>query len=373
MGYERDNVARMQGYAYGEQPADTGVVKLNTNENPFPPSPAVAMALAAFDVADLRRYPKALADSVRSAAGDAFGVDAEDVVVTNGGDEGLRLAITTFVDPSRTFGMASPSYSLYPVLVDIHGCRIADVPLEADWTPPSDFASKLNGAGVQLACLVNPHAPSGALLSANAIATIAESLDGVLLVDEAYVDFVDPGAGHDLTPLIAHFDNLLLLRTLSKGYSLAGLRVGFLIGCAGLIEPIRDKTRDSYNVDALSQSLAEAALTDQPYARQCWQAVRAERRALTGALRSRGFHVGDSQANFILAEPPGPPCPTAAELFSHLRTKGVFVRYFDQPRLRDCLRITVGAPEENARLLEAVDAIRRRVSGPRPVGKAPLT
>lgn len=349
MTYVRANIARMQGYVYGEQPDGADVVKLNTNENPYPPSPAVARALADFDVASLRRYPPATADALGRTAAEAFGVAAENIVVTNGGDEGLRLALTTFVDPGATFGMATPSYSLYPVLAAVQDCVTAAIPLDDDWLPPPDFATRLNAANARLTCLVNPHAPSGVLLAAEAVSAIAEALNGVLLVDEAYVDFVDPDAGHDLAPLIRDHDNVLLLRTLSKGYSLAGLRVGFLMGSPGLIEPIRAKTRDSYNVDAISQSLASAALTDREYAARCQSAVRNERARLTRALQDRGCVVPDSQANFVLAG-----LPEAASVFQHLRERGILVRHFDQPRLADRLRITVGTPEENAKLLAAM-------------------
>ena len=352
MSYERSNVARMTGYAYGEQPAGTDVVKLNTNENPYPPSPTVAEALADFDVATLRRYPPATADDLRGVLAGRLGVEPGNVVATNGGDEGLRLAITTFVDPGATLGLAEPSYSLYPVLAAVQDCAVAKVALDADWKPPADLARRLNAAGARLTCLVNPHAPSGVLLDGETIGQIAKELDGVLLVDEAYVDFADPERGHDLAPLIRRHDNLLLLRTLSKGYSLAGLRVGFLIGDAGLVEPIRVKTRDSFNVGTLAQSIATAALADPDHAERSWRAIRNERTRLADALRAQGWFVPESQANFVLARKPG-----AAEVFRSLRERGIFVRYFDHPGLVDCLRITVGRDDENNRLLEAIVAM----------------
>ena len=352
MTYERANVARMSGYVYGEQPAERNVVKLNTNENPYPPSPAVARALSQFDAATLRRYPPATADQLRGLVARRFGVETENVVVTNGGDEGLRLAVTTFADPGDTFGTAKPSYSLYPVLAAVQDCALAEIPLDPDWTPADDFASCLNAAGARLTCLVNPHAPSGVLISPEAVSAIARELDGVLLVDEAYVDFVDPSLGHNLVPLMREHENLLLLRTLSKGYALAGLRVGFLLGNASLIHPIVAKTRDSFNVDAIAQALACAALGDSAYAERRWEDIRRERDRVTEALRDRGYRVPDSQANFLLVRLPG-----ARDVFSRLRERGIFVRYFDQPRLADCLRVTVGTPEQNDKLLDAMDQI----------------
>ncbi|MCY3812511.1 MAG: histidinol-phosphate transaminase [Gammaproteobacteria bacterium] len=352
MSYERGNVARMAGYVYGEQPAGSDIVKLNTNENPYPPSPTVAEALARFDVATLRRYPPATADDLRGVLAGRLGIEPGNVVATNGGDEGLRLAITTFVDPHATLGLAEPSYSLYPVLAAVQDCTVTKVPLDAEWRPPGDLARRLNAAGARLTCLVNPHAPSGVLLDGETIARIANELDGVLLVDEAYVDFADPEREHDLAPLIRRHDNLLLLRTLSKGYSLAGLRVGFLIGDVGLIQPIRVKTRDSFNVGTLAQSVAIAALSDPDHAKRSWRAIRDERARLADALRALGWFVPESQANFVLARKPG-----AADVYRSLRERGIFVRYFDRPRLADCLRITVGRDDENDKLLDAIVAI----------------
>ena len=170
VSYERENIRRMEGYRYGEQPDDPGVVKLNTNENPYPPSPAVAAALAAFDADELRRYPPAQSDGFRRLAAGQLGLTAEEILVTNGGDEALRLAFTTFVDPGSVFAMAYPSYSLYEVLARVQGCRIESIPLADDWSLPADFCARANRVGARLTCLVNPHAPSGVLLDVVALA-----------------------------------------------------------------------------------------------------------------------------------------------------------------------------------------------------------
>ena len=353
MSFERANIERMTGYGYGEQPTDAKVIKLNTNENPYPPSPAVARALAAVDIASLRRYPPATALGFRRLAAARFGLRPDQVVATNGGDEALRLALTTFVDPGSAFGMASPSYSLYSVLASIQDCRVVAVELDDGWLPPPDLAVRLNAEDVRLTCLVNPHAPSGALLDAATIASLAESLSGVLLVDEAYVDFVDPGVRHDLTGLVHRFDNLLLLRTLSKGYALAGVRFGFLLGSAGLIEPIRDKTRDSYNVGVLAQAAAEAAFADLEHAQASWAAVRRERQRLRERLLAARFDIPHSEANFLFAAPPA-AAPPAGTIYAALQRGGILVRHFDTPRLANRLRISVGTPAENDALLEAL-------------------
>ena len=355
MSYERDNVRRMAGYVYGEQPQDPGIVKLNTNENPYPPSPAVADAIRSFDAETLRRYPPATADRFRRQVATRFGLSPSQVVVTNGGDEALRLAITTFVDPGATFGTTAPGYSLCPVLAGVQGCEVASAELTPDWSLPDGFAGRMNAAGAKLTCLVNPHAPSGVLVDAGTVAGVARELDGVLLVDEAYVDFVDPELRHDLTSLLADDDNLLLLRTLSKGHSLAGVRVGFLLGSTGLVDPILTKTRDSYNVDTLAQVAAEAAFADRAYAERGWRAVRGERRRMTVGLVELGFSVPESQSNFVLAE--APSWVSAKALFMGLRERGIVVRHFDTPRLSNSLRITVGTASENDLLLAAIREI----------------
>ncbi len=356
MQYERDTIARMSGYAPGEQPDSTQVIKLNTNENPWPPSAAAMAALQQVSPQALRRYPSPSAAAFLSAAAKLHDVSTDCLVATNGGDELLRLAITTFVPPGRPIGIAEPSYSLYPVLADIHESPIHAVELNTDWSLPEDFAQQMNAAGVPLTLLVNPHAPSGRLISAETIAAIADQLDGVLLVDEAYVDFAP--ADHNVVPLIKTLPNLLILRTLSKGYSLAGLRLGYGIGSPELIAPIAQKTRDSYSVDAVADAVGAAAIADQATARASWQAVCQERARLLQSLRSMGFEVGESHANFCLARVPSSSSADAKRLYESLKQQGILVRYFATERLSDCLRITIGTPEQNTALLNALEAMR---------------
>ncbi len=350
MGHERPNIARMHGYTPGKQPATSDTIKLNTNENPYPPSPAVMRALQNIAPEALRRYPEPSAERFRTLAAQTHGVSPEQIVAVNGGDELLRMAITTFVEPGAPIGVVEPSYSLYPVLAEIHGSPVVSVPARADFCAPEDFAEHMNAAKVQLALLVNPHAPSGHLTGRAQLSKLAAALDGVLLIDEAYVDFVDPALGHDLLPMLREHDNLLFLRTLSKGYSLAGLRFGYGIGCQSLIAPLMGKTRDSYNVDVVAQALAEAALADRAVAADSWQRVRDERARVTTELRTLGCRVPDSQSNFVLAELPA-KSPKARELLLLLETRGVLVRHFAQERLHDSLRITIGTPAQNDRLL----------------------
>ena len=352
MTYERASVQRLQAYAPGEQPQGGKIIKLNTNENPYPPAPEVLAALASVDPQALRRYPSPMADEFRQVAAKLHGVKPENIIATNGGDELLRLALTCFVEPGESIGVTRPSYSLYPVLAAIHGAGVFEVPRDDDWAVPADFAAQLNSQKVPLGLVVNPHAPSGRLAPASELADIADELNGVLLIDEAYVDFVDPELNHTALPLVEQFDNVLILRTLSKGYSLAGLRFGYGIGDADLIAGLH-KVRDSYNQDVISQALAVASLQAQQYAQQSWQQVRDERQRLAAELAKRGMNSPQSQANFLLVDVPGDG--NAEQLYQHLKQQGILVRWFDQPRLRDKLRITVGTEAENQTLLAALE------------------
>lgn len=353
--YERANIRRMHGYSWGEQPTDPRTIKLNTNENPYPASPRVAAALAAIDVSQLRRYPPPLADGFRQTASTLHGLPSDWFMATNGGDELLRLLITTFLEPGQPLATTAPSYSLYPVLAAVQDCPTLEVPMDAAFALPADLARQANAAGAGLTCVVNPHAPSGRLFERAEIDALASELDGLLLVDEAYVDFVDPERGHDLTPLLRDHDNLILLRTLSKGYALAGLRFGYGIAQPGLLAPMVGKTRDSYNVDFIAQQLASAALGDQDWARDNCNRVREQRRQLTEALRALGCVVPDSQSNFVLAQVPA--TADAAALKQGLQADGVLVRHFATPGLSDRLRISVGTAEEHARLLQCLKAL----------------
>ena len=350
--FERPNIAAMQGYSSGEQPLEKQTLKLNTNENPFPVSAKVQAALMDFATADLRIYPQPTADKLRDAIAAHHGVTRDHIMVTHAGDEALRLAITTFVEPGGTRGTADPSYSLYPVLSKIQDATMRTLALKDDWSIPDEFAQVMTQHNAQLTCLVNPHAPSGHLTPLATIEAIAQNISGVLLVDEAYIDFVDPSIAYSTKDLINARDNVLVLRTFSKGYSLAGLRLGYLLGDPELIKPMLEKTRDSYNVDAISQALGLAAIEDQAYAQETWRQVREQRQVLHEALRALGFNCPSSEANFLLATMPEDI--DAEGLYEALKAKSILVRYFQTPRLKDKLRITVGSAKQNEKLIHTI-------------------
>ncbi len=354
--FERENIRKMAGYASGEQPQDPSTIKLNTNENPYPASPKVREVLHNFDVESLRRYPPPTSPGFRKIAAELHGVETKNIIATRGGDELLRLVTTTFVDPGEKIGMSYPTYSLYPILAQIQNCPTFEVPLNEDWSIPDNFADEMNRAGVKLTFLVNPHAPSGQLVPAERVAELAQQLDSILLLDEAYIDFANI---EQTSPAMAiASDNIIILRTLSKGYSLAGLRFGYGIGPDSLIEPMMTKTRDSYNLDAISQQIAEIALDDQEHARQSWHSVISERGRVQVALAELGFSVPDSHANFLLAEAPsGEGLDNAETLYKKLKERHILVRYFNAPRLQNKVRISIGTHEENDRLLSAIQEI----------------
>lgn len=384
MPQERPNIQRLHAYVPGEQPGyretlgggafGEGIVKLNTNENPYPPSDAVMQAIRGLSPEALRLYPPADAAEFRQTAGELHGLSDQHVIATNGGDELIRLLITVFCDPTNHhmiedaievpagrggIGMTHPSYTLYPVLANIQDTPVTVVDrLDDDFKLPADYAHKLNAAGCQLGFIVNPHAPTGQLESLDTLRQLATDFDGILVVDEAYVDF----APHNALPLLQEdgLDNVVILRSLSKGYSLAGLRFGYGLASPAIIETL-DKARDSYNTDILGQAAATAALRDQTYARSTWDRTIAERTRLTAALRDRGFRISDSHTNFVLAVVRETGSHSADEqaklIYETLKQNNLLIRYFSKPGLTDKLRITVGSAEQNDKLLELLDSI----------------
>lgn len=337
-------IRRMEGYTPGEQPAPgERVIKLNTNENPFPPSPRVLEALRNIDAEHLRRYPNPTADMFRAAAAKLLGVSMDMIIAGNGSDDVLSIAARTFLVSGHVLAFPEPTYSLYPVLAEIVGARCVSVPWEDGWALPIDALLRTKARAIFLA---NPNAPTGTFVAPEAIATLAGRFRGVVLVDEAYVDFADA----DCVGLLRRHENIVVCRTLSKSYALAGLRFGYAVAQKHVIEQMM-KVKDSYNCDAVSIILATAAIEDQDYARRTWQHVRAERTRLSAALVEMGWHTLPSQANFILAAPPG---GDGRRVYLGLKERGILVRYFDRPGLRDKVRITIGTTEQNDALLEAI-------------------
>jgi len=349
MGYFRDNIAKLAGYVPGFQPDDVDVVKLNTNENPYPPSGRVVEAISKIDGDQLRMYPRPfLGDTFRDVAAEVLGVDADNIICTNGGDDLLTIVIRAFCDEKRPIAYPGPTYSLYSVLANIQNCPAAiEVPFGEGYSLPDGLAD--TGAALTIVC--NPNAPSGSFVEPEEIKNLADKLKGksILLVDEAYADF----SKNNCIGLIKECENLIILRSMSKGYSLAGLRFGFGIAGKPLIDGLR-KVKDSYNVDAIAIAAAAAAMGDQKYFKTNVEKVKAERERLCEELRGLGFDVPASEANFVLAR-----CVNAdaAKVYESLARRNIFVRYFKLPGLADKLRITVGTREQNDKLLGVLKEI----------------
>ena len=345
MAYFRDNIEKIKGYEPGFQPKSVEVIKLNTNENPYLPSPQAVEALSRINVEQLRRYPDPLGTAFREAAAEIHGVSPENIMCCNGGDELLTIAFHAFCDEKRPVAYPVPTYSLYPVLANLQNCKAFEVPFDREFNLPAE----LTRSGAALTVVCNPNAPSGSFVSVGEMASLADELSGVLLIDEAYVDFAD----ENCAGLVKNFDNVIILRSMSKGYGLAGLRFGYAIAQADLISGLM-KVKDSYNVDAVAIAVATAAIKDQEYFQQTTEKVKKARDLLTEQLRALKFEVPRSYSNFVLAETK--QCP-ARIIYDKLVKRNIYVRYFDLPGLENKLRITVGTDEQNDKVILALKEI----------------
>lgn len=345
MGYFRDNIEQANGYAPGFQPGQNEVIKLNTNENPYLPSPAVLEALAEIAPEQLRRYPDSLGDIFRQVAAELNGLSADNIMCCNGGDDLLTMAFRAFCDKKHPVAYPVPTYSLYPVLAKLQNCRTIEIPFDSEYKLPERLAK--TGAALTIIC--NPNAPTGSIAGIDEVAYFAGKLSGVLLIDEAYVDFAEGNCAG----LVRDFDNVIILRSMSKGYSLAGLRFGYAIGPVDLIAGLM-KVKDSYNVDVIALKAATAAIEDKGYFKENIEKVKRNRMELTGSLRELGFEVPDSSANFVLAQSKS---RNAHEIYDELLRRNIYVRYFELAGLEDKLRITVGTKEQNDKLLAVLKQI----------------
>ena len=344
MNYFRPAIATMQGYTPGEQPKPgTPVIKLNTNENPYPPSPKALEVLRSLDSEWLRRYPDPYSRDFCSAVSKALEVPDDWIIVTNGSDDLLNILIRACAEGKRKVVYPMPSYVLYRTLASLQAAEVVEVPYGSDYRLPIDELVAANGA---VTLIATPNSPSGHIVPLDDLRQLASRVSGILAIDEAYVDFADYFA----LSLVREFDNVIILRTLSKGYSLAGLRLGFGIANPKLISGLF-KVKDSYNVDAVAILVGTAAMKDQEYKNACGSKVKRSRAKLALDLKNIGFDVRDSQANFLLVTPPN---NQAAAIYQSLKKQNILVRYFNLPGLNDKLRITIGTEEQNQKLLQAI-------------------
>ena len=357
----RPLVRELQPYVYGEQPKIKGLIKLNTNENPYPPSPKVLAAVKAVVDGRLRLYPNPTAERLREKLAKLHGCRPENIIAGNGSDELLALAVRGFAEPRPKSRVRSPrslvqyftpSYSLYPVLADIHGAVKNALPLNPDFSLPSLRELKLGRVWdfrAALTFVTTPNAPSGRGYPTRELDALCRAHKGVVVLDETYVDFAEENA---MTLALKH-PHVLVARTFSKAYALCFQRVGYYVGHPELIGALH-KIRDSYNVNGLGQIAAEATLDDLPYYRANFKKIIATRDELSRELTRLGFRVLPSQTNFILVQPPR---FSAEAWLQKLRARKILVRWFNQPEVRNYLRISIGTAAEAEALAKVARAI----------------
>ncbi|KZE38597.1 histidinol-phosphate aminotransferase [Bhargavaea cecembensis] len=339
---------RTEPYVPGEQLNRMEIIKLNTNENPYPPAPGVTEAIR--DAAEnLRLYPSPTADSLREAIAETENLVPDQVFAANGSDEVLAFSFMAFFNPGKVIRFPDVSYSFYPVYSNLFGVPFEEVPLRADFTLDTEAFSEAEGGVI----LPNPNAPTGIYEPLDGIRSILEgNPDRVVIIDEAYIDFAGPSAAK----LISEFDNLLVIRTTSKSRSLAGLRVGYALGQPELIEGlvrIKDSF-NSYTTDRLAQAGAEAAFRNVDYFEETTGKIIAARDRSATHLAELGFTVLPSSANFLFCTHPE---ADAERLYTELKSRNILVRHFGKPRIKDYLRITVGTEEQMAKLFGALEDI----------------
>lgn len=341
--------ASLVPYVPGEQPKDKKYIKLNTNENPYPPSPKVLEAIREAANADLRLYPDPTCDALVRKIADYYGVRPEQVFVGNGSDEVLAFAFGAFFDPADPILFPDITYSFYKVYAEFFGLKAELIPLDERFEVPFELFDRENGGIV----LSNPNAPTAILAPLDAFrGLLARNPDHVVMIDEAYIDF----GGQSAVELVKEFPNALVVQTLSKSRSLAGIRVGFAIGSEELIEGLNrvKNSFNSYTLDRVALAAAIASFDDEVYFRTTTERVILTREAASDKLRQMGFEVTDSRANFVFISH---PAIAAKTLFEQLREKGILVRYFNQPRIDNHLRVSIGTDEEMDAFLTALQEI----------------
>lgn len=340
---------RIDPYVPGEQPQSDDIIKLNANENPYPPAPGVQQALRDFDASRLALYPDANGKALKTALANRFGVKPAQVFLGNGSDDVLALAFQSFFCSDEPVLYPDITYSFYPVWCDLFRIPYETVPLDENFCVNIRDYDRPNGGIV----LPNPNAPTGRGVSLAFLEDLLQhNADCVVIIDEAYVDF----GAQSAVPLIEKYENLLVVQTMSKSRSLAGLRIGYALGSETLIATLEavKNSYNSYTMDAVALAAGEAAVTDEAYFQETCRKVVATRERTADALRGLGFVVPPSLTNFLFVTHPD---KNASDIFAALRERGIFIRYFKLPRIDNYLRITVGTDEQMDRLIDALRAL----------------
>lgn len=342
----KKNLRDIEPYVPGEQSKDRDIVKINANENPYPPSPKAVEALKNFDTDRLRFYPQANATALKQAIADFYEVRAENVFVGNGSDDVLALAFQAFFNGDKPIAYPDITYSFYPVWCRLLGVEYVNYPLDENFRINVEDYKAENGGVV----IPNPNAPTSIGEGREFVERLMEyNQDSVVIIDEAYCDF----GGVSSVPLIEKYENLLVTGTFSKSRSLAGMRIGFAIGSKTLIDTLEavKNSYNSYTVDALSIAMGIEAMKDVEYFNETISKIIETRTRVTEELRLLGFEVLDSQTNFIMATHEG---YNMKEMFEYLKENKIFIRYFNQPRINKYVRITIGTDEEMDKFLNGV-------------------
>lgn len=343
----RASVKALNPYTPGEQPKIPNLIKLNTNENAYPPSPKIKEVLSGLDVSKIRLYPDPECVRIRQILAEMNGCDIANIFVANGSDEVLQLATEAWIENDGSLGYFVPSYSLYPVLADIRDVKGVGYSLPNSTEELKAVASSMKNFFPDLFFFANPNAPTSTMFSRTDMKVFCEQYSGIVLIDEAYVDFADDNC----LSLALSMPNVVICRTMSKSWSLAGIRLGYLIGSKELVGSLY-KIKDSYNVNALTQMVAIAALSDPQWAADNRKRIINTRTWLIKELSLLGWDVADSATNFVWAKPA--PGATAVEIKDKLRKHNIIVRYFPEETTKEHIRITVGTDEEIAALLKVL-------------------
>ena len=341
-----DKLRKIDPYVPGEQPQAKDIIKLNANENPYPPAPGVQEVLRTFDASSLALYPDANGKRLKTVLAERFGVKPAQVFLGNGSDDVLALAFQSFFCSEGPILYPDITYSFYPVWCDLFRIPYETVPLDDNFCVNIRDYDKPNGGVV----LPNPNAPTGRALPLDAIEDLLQhNTDCVVIIDEAYVDF----GANSAVSLLKRYENLLIVQTMSKSRSLAGLRIGYALGSETLIATLEavKNSYNSYTMDAIALAAGEAAVRDEMYFQQICRKVIATRERAAEALRELGFTVSPSLSNFLFVTHPK---KEASVIFEYLRQKNIFIRYFKLPRIDNYLRITVGTDEQMDKLIAAL-------------------
>ncbi|MFC1668351.1 histidinol-phosphate transaminase [Chlamydiota bacterium] len=341
----RKNIRELEGYEPGFQPRGDDYIKLNTNENPYPPSPSVLRIMQEALTVDLRKYPDPLANEMRDVVASLHEVTRDHVLIGNGSDDILTIIVRTFLDQNDTVILTDPTYTVFEVLSVIQDAQISVIPLTNDFSLPASLFS----SEAKLTFIARPNAQTGTLFEKEQLQKLIKNARGLVVIDEAYVDF----ARDNCIDLLKERNNVLITRSFSKSYALAGMRIGYALADPSIITEMI-KVKDSYNVNRVSILAGMCALKDTDYYTKCLKKIIDERNFLFSNLKRLGLDPYPSQANFILVKTGHYP---AQKLFNELKKKKILVRYFNTPRLRDCLRISIGTHKQMVILVKTIEEI----------------